>query len=94
MAFRLRLRSVTFKDGRAPLRVFHGHKPAPINHDAIQLMEGVLDRLRSGEVVAVGLVEVKQRGVVGTAYSAGTGWYHELSSGAATLAVRFATESG
>lgn len=62
-----------------------------VNTEAVDLIERMLERVRSGEVVAVALVEVKRGGVVATAYSnSRTGHYHGLNSGAARLAHRLA----
>lgn len=64
----------------------------PKNQDAIELCEGVLERLRSGESVAFGFVEVLR------GHRVVTGWsksevYHLLNSGAARLANRIASEN-
>lgn len=61
------------------------------NEDAIQLVEGVLERLRSGEVLAVAVVEVQKGGNVATAFSKAT-HYHALNSGAARLAAQLALD--
>jgi hypothetical protein len=60
-----------------------------VNAEAVELVEQVLARLRSGHAVAVAFVEVGRGGVVAT------GWcesneYHRLNSGAARLANRLA----
>lgn len=61
------------------------------NGDAIDLVEGLLERLKAGECVAVALVEVKKDGCVATAYSHSDS-YHFLCSGAARLAARLAID--
>lgn len=61
------------------------------NGDAIELAEGLLERLRSGEAIAVAFVEVGADGSVGTAYSKSSS-YHLLNSGAARLASRLAID--
>lgn len=61
------------------------------NDDAIQLVEGLLERLRSGEALAVAIVEVQKGGNVATAFSKGL-HYHALNSGAARLAARLALD--
>ena len=63
----------------------------PVNEDAVQMIEGLLERLRSGEAVAVAVVEVMKAGTVATAYSTSFS-YHQLNSGAARLASRLASE--
>lgn len=66
--------------------------PAPRapNHDAVQLVEGLLERVKSGRVQAAALVQVEEDGGVGTAYSQSDCWHHHLCSGAARLALRVA----
>lgn len=72
------------------IRLLSRPLPAPeINRCAIEMVEGLLERLRSGEAVAVALVEVKADGFVATGYSKSR-HYHHLNSGAATLAHRLA----
>ena len=61
-----------------------------INQEAVDLVEGLLADIRSGEVVAVGFVAVKSGGVVATSYSH-RAEYHQLNSGAAVLAHRIAS---
>jgi hypothetical protein len=55
------------------------------NADAIELIENVLINLRSGDVVAIGVVAVGKDGSVSTAWSDSNS-YHLLNSGAARLA--------
>jgi hypothetical protein len=62
-----------------------------INEVAVQEVEGLLERLKSGDSTAVGVVEVKRGNYVATFYVAGR-HYHELNSGAARLANRIARE--
>ena len=64
---------------------------ASTNSDAIALIEGTLERLRSGETVAVAVVEVLADGAVVTHYSESE-YYHQLNSGAARLAARLALD--
>lgn len=64
---------------------------AMVNSDAVELVEGLLERLRSGEAVAVALVEVQKGNVVATAFSKSM-YYHQLNSGAARLAARLALD--
>ncbi len=66
--------------------------PTGKNRDAIELCEEVLARLKSGEAVAVALVEVRRGGVVATAVSK-SDVYHQLNSGAARLASSLATST-
>ena len=65
--------------------------PREVNQEAIEIVEDVLARLKSGESLAVAVVEIRQGRTVGTAYSA-SDYYHELNSGAARLAARIAME--
>lgn len=62
-----------------------------VNDDAIELVEGLLERLRSGDALAVAIVEVRRDREVATAYSA-SDQYHYLNSGAARLAARLALD--
>lgn len=62
-----------------------------INDDAIELVSGVLERLRKGETIAVAVVEVLSAGGVGTHYSK-SDKYHQLNSGVARLAARLALD--
>jgi hypothetical protein len=66
------------------------HTSAP-NEDAIALVEGLLERLRSGESVAVAFVEVFRNRSVATAWCESES-YHLLNSGAAGLAARLAMD--
>lgn len=61
------------------------------NQDAVELVEQLLERLWSGEVVDVALVQVTRDGSVSTVWSKGES-YHRLNSGAARLANRLASE--
>lgn len=60
------------------------------NGEAISMCEAVLERLRSGESVAFGFVEVRRGRTVGTGWSRSE-VYHLLNSGAARLAHRLAS---
>lgn len=61
-----------------------------VNADAIEMIEGVLEELRSGAATAVAFVVVKADGCVATAWSKSQS-YHLLTSGAATLLTRIAS---
>lgn len=64
-----------------------------VNEDAVQMIEGLLARLKDGTAQAVGFVEVKNHGGVATGWSgAPLGWYHQLRSGAARLLARLSSE--
>lgn len=66
--------------------------PPYVNEDAVALVEGLLERLRSGHSIAVGLAEVYADGkTVATAYSK-SDVYHPLCSGCARLAARIALD--
>lgn len=62
-----------------------------INEEAIELVEGVLERLKTGKSLAIAIVEVYSTNEVGTAYSK-SNKYHHLNSGAARLAARLAVD--
>jgi hypothetical protein len=74
--------------GGATVRVLRPGLVTP-SQEAIELVDGVLARLKSGESVAAAIVEVKPGGLVAQGWSGGP-YHHELSSGAATLAWRLA----
>lgn len=63
----------------------------PVNSDALQLAEATVERIKSGEVIAVAIVEVRRERTVAIAYSR-SDQYHLLNSGAARLANRIASE--
>lgn len=64
-----------------------------VNQDAIELVSGLLDRLKSGESVAVALVEVKaDHNTVATAYSKSDRAYHLMCSGCARLLTRISQD--
>lgn len=66
--------------------------PPYVNQDAVDLVEGLLERLKSGHSVAVGIAEVYADGAtVATAYSK-SNVYHPLCSGCARLAARIALD--
>lgn len=75
------------------LQVVPTEQLAPyVNKDAVTLIEGLLDRLKSGHSVAVAIVEVYAAGdTVATAYSMGDN-YHKLCSGCARLATHIALD--
>lgn len=63
----------------------------PPNMSALELAQGLIDRIKSGEAVDIAIVEVGSNKRVATAWSAGNS-YHLLNSGAARLAARLASE--
>lgn len=78
---------------------FGGKKPSdlhviavPKNDEAIAMCEIVLERLRTGESVAFGFVEVTRERTVTIGW-ARSEVYHLLNSGAARLACRIAAEN-
>lgn len=81
-----RIGKVKIKGG-AEVRVLETRNTG--NPEIIKLLINLLDRARSGELVAFGMVSVNPRGTVGTAWCSGQGrHHHELASGALTLATR------
>lgn len=64
-----------------------------INSDAIELVEGTLERLKRGDVTSVAIVEVRRGRSVAHRYSKSVD-YHLLNSGAARLAACLATDPG
>lgn len=82
-----RIGRVTRKGG-ATVRVLPFPAPAP-SQAAIDLVSGLLERLKSGECVAAAIVDVSPDGGVGTGWSKSQ-HHHLLTSGAATLAWRLA----
>lgn len=90
MAFRTRIRRVRFKAG-GELRVLH-RPPAHHENEAISLIEETLRELRDGSAIAVGIVLVRKNGNVATAWDGADNCHHQLSSGAARLANRLASE--
>lgn len=63
-----------------------------VNTEAVELLSGLLERVRGGESVAVAIVEVRRGGVVSTAFAnSHSGAYHALNSGAARLASRLSS---
>ena len=91
MAFRTRIGRVRLKAG-GELRVLHRPEPVSGAAEAIELIEHTLRGLREGRVLAVAIVEVRENGAVATAYNGQENSYHQLSSGAARLANRLASE--
>ena len=91
MPFRTRIGRVRLKAG-GDLRILHRPDPAHGTAEAVDLIEGTLRGLREGRVLAVAIVEVRANGAVATAYNGREGCYHQLSSGAARLANRLASE--
>ena len=64
-----------------------------INSDAIEIIEGLLERFKSGQSVALAVVEVmaEEAKGVATIYST-SDRYHQLCSGCARLAARIALD--
>lgn len=64
-----------------------------VNEPAIDALEKLLDRLRSGQATAIAFVEISRGGLVSNAYfNPPHGEYHRLLSGAARLLHRIAGE--
>lgn len=63
-----------------------------VNADAIDLIEGLLARLKTGEAIAAAFVEVKKGNTIATAWSKTTGGYHLMNSGAARLSTRLSSD--
>ena len=61
------------------------------NPSALEIAQAALDRVKSGETVAIAVVEVLRGRAVRTSCSAGD-CYHLLNSGAARLANRLAAQ--
>lgn len=61
------------------------------NEVAVERLGEILERFKSGESLAFAIVEVKRAGTVATQYVSDGKSYHELNSGAATLAHRIAS---
>lgn len=81
-----RVAKVKFKNG-GEIRILET-RPAG-NPQIIDLLLGLLDRARNGELVGFGMISVNPRGTVGTAWVSDSGrHHHELASGALTLAHR------
>jgi hypothetical protein len=73
---------------------FPHEDPTPhINLDAIEIIEGLLERFKSGHSVALAVVEVmaEEDAGVATIYSK-SNKYHQLCSGCARLATRIALD--
>ena len=65
--------------------------PTKVNQDALEMAEALVERIKSGLCIDLAVVEVHSDGGVMTGYSAGSE-YHRLTSGAARLAARLATD--
>ena len=65
----------------------------PVQQKVLTLAEEVLARVKSGQTVALAVVEVLPAGDVAI-QTAHEGRYHYLNSGAARLAAHLATEPG
>lgn len=61
-----------------------------INEDAIRLLEETLERAKSGDVIAVAIIEIRKARTVATSICKSLS-YHELNSGAARLAAHLAS---
>jgi hypothetical protein len=82
-----RIGKIRVKGGGAEVRVLETHHAG--NPEIISMLINLLDRARTGELVAFGMVSVNPRGTVGTAWcSDGGRHHHELASGALSLAHR------
>lgn len=66
-------------------------KGVDVNADAIEIVEGLLERLKAGEVVAVAIVEVLREAGVANHYSQ-SNRYFELMAGVARLHARLAVD--
>ncbi|MCV9940924.1 hypothetical protein OIU35_31625 [Boseaceae bacterium BT-24-1] len=64
---------------------------SPVNESALELVEETMARVKTGEVIAVAIIEVRKARTVATSISTSSA-YHELNSGAARLAARLATD--
>lgn len=60
------------------------------SHEAVEIIEELLGRLKSGQSIAVAFIEVKKGGIVATCFSTDNDCFHQLNSGAASLANRLA----
>lgn len=74
--------------GGAEVRILENRHTG--NPALVKMLIDLLDRARTGELVAFAMVSVNPRGTVGTAWTYGSGGnhHHELASGALTLAQR------
>ena len=61
-----------------------------INDAAIETVSGLLERLKSGEALAVAFVEAKKGGLVSTYSNFGIDQYHHIVSGCTRLTQRVA----
>lgn len=68
------------------MEVVRLERKVEVNQDAVEMVEAVLGRLRSGETLAVGIIEHRANGGVSTIVSESKASYHQLNSGAARLA--------
>lgn len=63
------------------------------NAELVDVVEAMLARVKSGEVQAAAIVEVRNTGGVATHWMGSMrGWYHQLNSGAARLASRLSMD--
>ena len=69
--------------------------PATINKDAVEMIENCLNRLKSGESIAMALVEVRSdpKRTVNTCFTTGGDYYHEVVSGCAVLLSRVTADA-
>lgn len=66
-----------------------------VNEEAVRGVEALLERLRSGETVALALVEVRRANTVADGFfNSEMGHYHLLMSGSARLHARLAMIPG
>jgi hypothetical protein len=84
---RCRIGLIKFKAG-GEMRVLD--TPRQGDPDVIDMLVNLLDRARRGDLVAFAMVSVRDDGTVGTGWTMGsnTDHFHELASGALTLAHR------
>jgi hypothetical protein len=82
-----RIGKVKVKNGAEVVVLENRHTGNPV---LIGMLIDLLDRARSDDLVALGVITVNPRGTVGTAWNSGGdgSHYHELASGALTLAHR------
>jgi len=65
--------------------------PGEPDHDLLEYIEALLERVLAGKTVAIATVEVEQANTVAVGFCNNGNHYHQLNSGAARLAARLAT---
>lgn len=63
-----------------------------VNEDALEVIKGTLARVEAGEVIGVGIVEVRIAGDIAT-FTSKNNCYHALLSGACRLMTRLASQN-